>query len=336
MPKEISHILFADDILQGLGPGRASEIIWAHKSIYYFGSMSPDIFYYDFRLPGSGPRGDRWGGIIHGKDGEDNTLHVQRMLESGRSSENAVDRERYFAFIAGFLTHVAADTNFHPMIYAVSGHYYDPDPLQRKLAMCRHYLFESCMDLHLLGRRGWSLKNFRLLDRLKIPDDFRDPLLRFFSDVLTQAHDPFVDLFPLLKNCLFASRIMQRSFQSVTLFRLMNIFNRLAGGKFDFALSTFYVQSRASAKIKFDSLPDVPHPVSGKKYPGSIFVLAEKTKRRGVDFVKTAFQFYENRISSARMKRVIRPYSLNTGIENCSIKEMKRFQILPGIHSWSG
>jgi len=45
MPKEISHIYFSEEIQKGLR-AEIQTILEKHKNLYYYGSSSPDLFYY--------------------------------------------------------------------------------------------------------------------------------------------------------------------------------------------------------------------------------------------------------------------------------------------------
>ena len=64
---------------------------------------------------------------------------------------NAEDDAR-FAFVCGFLSHMALDIVFHPWVYAVTGPYYDPDPDRQADSQMSHRLVESWLDLLMLRR----------------------------------------------------------------------------------------------------------------------------------------------------------------------------------------
>jgi hypothetical protein len=53
------------------------------------------------------------------------------------------------AFILGYITHCALDMTFHPVIYYLSGNYYDVDPGKKAHAVYLHRHLETCLDRDL-------------------------------------------------------------------------------------------------------------------------------------------------------------------------------------------
>ena len=69
-----------------------------------------------------------WGEIIHGGQGEDTGTPIREMLRRLQNRPPNAEDDARFAFVCGFLSHMALDIVFHPWVYAVTGPYYDPDP----------------------------------------------------------------------------------------------------------------------------------------------------------------------------------------------------------------
>ena len=63
--------------------------------------------------------------------------------------------------LIGMLTHSAADSCFHPLVYQETGNYYDPDPAQRTRAVQLHRRFETMLDVYLAGTMA-NIKSFSL------------------------------------------------------------------------------------------------------------------------------------------------------------------------------
>ena len=71
-----------------------------------------------------------------------------RRLQN-QPGESAEDDAR-FAFVCGFLSHMALDIVFHPWVYAVTGPYYDADPVRQANSQMCHRLVKSWLDLAML------------------------------------------------------------------------------------------------------------------------------------------------------------------------------------------
>ncbi|MCE9598445.1 MAG: zinc dependent phospholipase C family protein [Spirochaetia bacterium] len=329
MPKEITHILLGDKMLSGLS-NNARQAIENNINIFYFGTMSPDLFYYDVRLPFEKiPSAEVFAEHIHGRSGNSNMDHVYLMLERARTLDQG---DRYFAFVAGYLSHVAADTFFHPMIYSITGNYYAESALDRLLAQCRHRVYESSLDLHLLNQTSQSLEEFDMPGKLKLPNDFKNKLIPFFADVLRDTFDPTFPLQPAAFRAVRKSRFLQTLMVSRRAYRFFSYLNRLASYEYDFFINLFYPETPAS--IEFETSKTTPHPVSGKPYKRDVKFLTRQAIKRGENFIQSAWDFYKGKINKQKVIQAIPPLSLNNGIPNMPVSRMLKYKILPGIESF--
>lgn len=343
MPKEISHILFADEVARSLDMDQQS-LLGANRSAYYFGSVAPDLFYYDIPLPGDGGQSaEKWGGIIHGKDGEDNNRHVLGMIDSIAESRTGAktadastisDRDAKLAFVCGYLTHVALDTYFHPLVYSVSGNYFDKDPAERRRAEARHRTFESCLDLFLLAERGLTLKEFNLIGKLFLPPSLRDTLVKFYAQALADAYEPGFDLGPFALRAFRKSRWMTRLFVSKPAFRFFSRLERLIGADWSHLLNLFYAEKEAHGRVHFPRLADVPHPVTGRAYSGDVHRLITLSRKRAVQFTRAAFTHAQGRSTRRKTAGVLKSYSLNNGIVRMPTERNVHTRVLPRLESW--
>ena len=83
MPKELTHILFADvllDDLGGMGHNDLASFLERHRSILHFGSIATDTLYYEVTFPIIDRNYAHWGEIIHGGRGEDTGTPIREML----------------------------------------------------------------------------------------------------------------------------------------------------------------------------------------------------------------------------------------------------------------
>lgn len=146
MPKENTHLWFAYSLLEELHGSEMLKCISCSLTSYLLGSVFPDTFYY-----ASSPSLVRIAEGFHGRDGRPTNTFPLAILESSKA---AVD----VAFAMGFLTHCALDMTFHPVIYYLSGNYYDPDPRKRQIAVRTHRRLETCLDRDLGHRiRIWRI-----------------------------------------------------------------------------------------------------------------------------------------------------------------------------------
>ncbi len=138
MPKEITHIFFAEKILERLRK-EVQKVIKNHPNVYYFGSISPDLFYY--YIPSNKKFKDienlKLGERIHNSS-ENLFSLILRIINADNPSRNIL-----FSFLSGYLTHVATDIFFHPYIYHITGNYNDEHPEERKHSQRRQRYNET-------------------------------------------------------------------------------------------------------------------------------------------------------------------------------------------------
>ena len=146
MPKENTHLHFAYGLLEEFQDcdilKDVSDNIWN----YLLGSIIPDTFYY-----GSSASLRRISESFHGKDGNPTNITIVQVLDNARDKKD-------LSFILGYISHCALDITFHPVIYYLSGNYYDESPQKRARAVYLHRHLETCLDL--------DIKNSMRLHRL--------------------------------------------------------------------------------------------------------------------------------------------------------------------------
>lgn len=141
MPKELMHWHIAHGALNRELPAAVKEIILEHSQMYYLGAIAHDIPFYD--LAHSAGRGiEQIGDELHGVNGEDTLAPLVLLLENCPAESPAL-----VSFVLGMLTHYIADSTFHPLVYYLSGNYFAVEPEARALAVFRHRLLETALDL---------------------------------------------------------------------------------------------------------------------------------------------------------------------------------------------
>jgi hypothetical protein len=152
MPASIAHMLIAKECRERLLKRDRytdfSRILDRHKTYMELGSVGPDLPYYEngalavlnLLLDRSDkPMGvDQWSYQLHSKN--PNIFPLKMIEIAWRESDlNApewdAEDDQKFAFICGFLTHIAADQIIHPVVNKIAGPYYkgSPDVNHREL-----------------------------------------------------------------------------------------------------------------------------------------------------------------------------------------------------------
>ena len=189
MPRELLHWKVLSLATGQLPEGALRSSLLKHPAVAQIGAMAPDAPYY-FRLGGTAF--EEVAETIHGAHGEDTFEPVRKMLLALPTLSPTFE----LAFIAGFLSHLVTDIYFHPLVYALSGNYYDAVPEKRKQARAAHRLVETFFDeivraqksdqseISLLGlQQQLSLETLQAVEQLlesALPSQKRDwrPALR--------------------------------------------------------------------------------------------------------------------------------------------------------------
>jgi hypothetical protein len=142
MPKEITHWAVARKAADRATDQHVRQIIKNNMSLYLAGAVMVDSPYYAF-IGGDKNFFAKAGARLHGTGRENPFTAVLQVPAAfnGKSADQAL------AFTLGALTHIIADTVFHPMVYYLTGDYDDPDTAKRKKAVTLHRLLETWMDV---------------------------------------------------------------------------------------------------------------------------------------------------------------------------------------------
>ena len=141
MPASIAHMLISRESRRRIsGMPEYKEFagaLEAHKRYMELGSLGPDLPYYESMVKAGvnllldrsdKPMGvDQWSYQLHSKDPN---IFPLKMIEIAWRESNPEFAEweeddcQKFAFVCGFLTHIAADQMIHPIVNKVAGPYY--------------------------------------------------------------------------------------------------------------------------------------------------------------------------------------------------------------------
>lgn len=157
MPKEIVHWMVAERAAELLAGGPFAPALKRCPNGLRLGAVYHDALFY--------LRGDYADGLkhlphrLHGSRGEDSfdLLRLQAMHMAAHRRDPLPT-----AFFVGLASHIFTDATIHPLVYYLTGNYYDPDERRRTSAVRHHRALESLLDMLAAGGpeavRGRSLR----------------------------------------------------------------------------------------------------------------------------------------------------------------------------------
>jgi len=148
MPGILTHHLIARAMAERLEGTVLGPPLGRHPDYLYLGAVFHDaLFYVSSREEGA--RFKVQGARLHGLNGEDTLLLPRRLLrEAARGGAAGPEQAALLAFTAGLISHIEADTVFHPFVFYHSG------PSWAPLGKRSHRRLETLMDLYFSRRRS--------------------------------------------------------------------------------------------------------------------------------------------------------------------------------------
>jgi hypothetical protein len=182
MPKEVTHWLIAHQVatsLQGTPAGEAAE---AFPNCLLLGAILHDAPYYA-RGRSCREMMKVIADAIHGK-GHDVFALIENVAAMTVKTDNAGPE---LALLVGMISHIAADSCFHPLIYHETGNYDDPDPVRRTRAVQLHRRFETILDVYLAG----TMTNIKTFSLKKIISGCERPVPALLLGAFMQTAEDF-------------------------------------------------------------------------------------------------------------------------------------------------
>jgi hypothetical protein len=166
MPKEVVHWMVAGRAAALLSSGPFGPALARCPRGLALGAVWHDVLFY---LRGDHPEGLRTlPHRLHGSHGED-PFALLRLQAAHMYARR--DQPLPTAFFVGLAAHVFTDAAIHPLVYHLTGNYYDTDAKRRTGAIRRHRALECLLDMIAAGSPqavlGQSLR--ALIDGLEGP-----------------------------------------------------------------------------------------------------------------------------------------------------------------------
>ncbi len=263
MPKEITHWILAERVLDELGDSsHLAEVIRANRAVYLSGTVLPDTLLHLFRGPHSGVAlrlADRF------HDATGNSFAPLIRAEAKDSGSLPPD---LLACLLGVISHMLVDSTFHPYVYALGG----VDDIGR------HYRLETAIDVYFL--HCGLTPPVRRLNELITPET-RQVLV----DAAAMLFDPDGELpraaleHALALHCRIQA-MYDRTWWKIT----ANVLGSLVGSPFSEQRHLFYPLDASGADLRqlIDSVHEWKHPVSGVVVNTTVDELAEESVRKTV------------------------------------------------------
>ncbi len=305
MPKENTHLYFAHELLGQINQEQISAIIDKHSKPYYFGSVAPDSFYYSAKASVR-----KISEALHGRDGRLTNEIIFELLDYAREQKSEAD----LAFVFGYITHCALDIVFHPMIYYLSGNYYDPDPKKANEAVYLHRHLETYLDAQVNQTYYFNdYVNFKVLRPLYFPH-YISKLYRTTPREIERT----------LKRKSVVYGLLRNNFVLDILYLFYRFIKHSSWSKFKMFLGIFYGNLQRDNRIipKTINYRDV---VTGEPKITTIYDLFNEAGVLAVEMIAVAHNYYERNITKAEAAEIIRGESLNTGRVGMPVGDIRYF-----------
>ncbi len=150
MPDILTHIAFADDVLEHMEDCPLKKQIQERIEIFRFGAQGPDFFFYHNFLYNKKDKVRSVGNFMHEKETGQFLAKCFHDL-----SFNKVNNDDYFdllSYYIGFLCHYILDKNAHPFIYCYSGYSFEKGK-EKGLYSTPHKKMENHIDVYIWHKK---------------------------------------------------------------------------------------------------------------------------------------------------------------------------------------
>jgi len=262
-----------------------------------FGSIVADTFFYS-----SNTDVVRISEELHGKEGEKTNEIIFDLLDHARQYKP----EKLLCLTMGYISHCVFDMIFHPVIYSLTGNYYDNDRARSEQAVYRHRLIETKLDHHINGTY--------CLDKIL---DVNDKSMHDILDIIAIKYNiSNGDLIRTLKKQIRSNRCFRNSFT----YRLIYLLHKVNLVNYKKILPLFYGHLLRD-KIEIGEIIHYRDMLNGQEKQVSLTELLKAAENESIKRIYAAYAYYNDIIDKAYAMQIIRGESLDTGKEGCSVNE---------------
>ncbi len=281
MPKELTHILIAQDVLKQLresGQQVLAQVIEKDIPAFYLGAIIPDAFFYDvppFRL---NPKKYVWiSRILHQEEKSKNDQKALGLFDTIAANTHAWPLT--LAFAAGIITHTVGDR----IIHGVIDHYTTTWGQKGSLAPASHRQIETLLDMVLLRKVRRLPGNFRLKRLAGVGQATEDCLFRFYLGHLTGNNDTLPpSLIKALRRAFAQQCLFINLFTNKALYHIVNVTNKLAAGRLHAWSTLFYPDTVETRTFPILDRIDLNALTDGRSFAGTLASLMEAVTREAI------------------------------------------------------
>ncbi len=158
MPKDLIHFKVAERTAKRLANSQYAPHLNQAPDGLFLGSVFHDAPFY--AVTSAGKPLEALSHRLHGADGQDTFSLIRLQAEHIRKSN---EKSLPTALFVGLVSHLYADVVMHPLVWHLTGNYYDDSPKSKSEARQRHRALESLMDMvacpEMLGRARYRLRS---------------------------------------------------------------------------------------------------------------------------------------------------------------------------------
>jgi hypothetical protein len=210
--------------------------------------------------------------------------------------DNARDKKD-ISFILGYISHCALDITFHPVIYYLSGNYYDESPEKRARAVYLHRHLETCLDLDIKN----SMRMHRLI-RIKYLEGL------VFEDIISQK---FKVPIKSLRHSLRRQITYNVLFTINAAYHVVKLASKTGLFKDTSQLGLFYGDAVYDEQIP--SMIEVADLIEGRQWTTTINELFSNARTLAKSMMEAAYGYWIKSVSRDEMLHAIPGLSLDTG-----------------------
>lgn len=294
MPKENTHAAFAHTVLDQIGNAALKRCVSSWIGAYLLGAVSPDTFYYSPYAHVS----ER----LHGKAGTPTNELLPDLLQAPREMRDV-------AFACGYLSHCALDIVFHPMIYYLSGNYYDPDARQRARAVYRHRHLETCMDISIGNR-------VRIHGLLRAGMVEGSAFERYIAGTFALAP-------AAIRRAYRAQLFYNRAFASPAAWLLARVLLAVGLMRDPNARGLFYGDCRDDGNDPFSGVIGYRDLLQGDEIVSTVPTLLRAARQKATSMIQAAWSYTQGAISLADLLSAVPGESLDTGKVHAPVESIR-------------
>lgn len=284
MPKEITHILIAKEVLGKLkesGYTLFSQALENNLHALYLGAIVPDALFYDVLTVRRISRDySRLLRILHSRKISGNDEKAMSLFSSIGAAPFRWPLK--VAFCTGIVTHTVSDR----VIHGVIDYYMNRWHQKGTVAMVTHRQFETLVDMVLLNNLDHPASAFDLEGITQAQSHHKDSMLTFYLSHLMGGDGYFPRrLLHILKRANGQQLLFLRLFRINRLYHIVNRLNNLVAGRLEVWSSLFYPETVDTEAFPILKRLDLQTLTDGQTFLGSIPDLVQEIATQAVSLI---------------------------------------------------